>query len=349
MKRLLAMLITGLLLAPAGGHCAETAKEPAVKGSADKSHDKMLRMLGGGAGADKEPVAISGKAVEVLESGGYTYVSVEKDGVRSWVAVPTMKVTVGAQVAFAPGNEMLDFESKSLNRKFARIIFSGGPAVPEAAAKAQPETVSVSGKVVEVLNGGGYTYVTVEKAGEKTYVAVPQMQMAVGRQITFAPGMEMNNFQSKALNRTYAKIIFSSGPETPQKVKGSKNSPQNSPGSKGAAVAADGKIKVEKASGPNAYTIAEIFKLKGKLDKKKVSVRGKVVKVAAGIMNRNWIHLQDGSGSKKQGNHDLVATSATLPEEGVTVTVTGILARDKDFGGGYKYAVIVEKAEIAVE
>lgn len=344
MRRLLYLIVAALLLTPVAGRGDEPAKDAATpaKASADKSHSKMLRMFGGGEG--KDSVAVSGKAVEVLNGGGYTFVNVEKDGRKQWVAIPDTKVAVGDQVSFAPGNEMQGFESKSLNRKFETIVFSSGPAAAKAPAPAPATNIAVSGKVVEVLNGGGYTYVCVEKDNEKTWVAVPETEVKVGTKTAFAPGMEMVDFPSKALNRTFPRIIFSGGLLTPA---GGKKAAKAPSGGNASAAGTDEKVKVEKATGPNAYTVAELFALKGKLAKQKVSIRGKVVRVAAGIMKRNWIHLQDGTGSKKKKTNDLVVTSDALPEVGDIVTVTGKLAKDKDFGGGYKYAVIVEQAELA--
>ena len=78
-----------------------------------------------------------------------------------------------------------------------------------AASYAGPD---LSGKVAETMNSGGYTYVLLEKDGDKTWVAVPQMKVAKGQTISFKPGAEMENFSSKTLNRTFKKIIFSAGP-----------------------------------------------------------------------------------------------------------------------------------------
>ena len=76
-----------------------------------------------------------------------------------------------------------------------------------------------------------------------------------------------------------------------------------------------------------------------------MSVKAKVVKVTTGIMKMNWIHLQDGTGNAADGTNDIVATATTeLPADGDIVTVSGTLAADKDFGSGYKYAVLIEKA-----
>ncbi len=192
------------------------------------------------------------------------------------------------------------------------------------------------------MNSGGYTYVCLEKKGKKTWVAVPEMKVSVGQEITFQPGAEMTNFPSKTLNRTFDRIIFSAGPASAQGA----GSTKAGSGSTAASVPAVTDVKVEKAKGANAYTVGDIFAKRKTLDKKTVVVRGKVVKVSSGIMGANWIHVQDGTGDAKKGTHDLVATTQDLPSVGDVVTVKGVLSADKDFGAGYRYDVIIEKASI---
>ena len=110
--------------------------------------------------------------------------------------------------------------------------------------------------------------------------------------------------------------------------------------------AASEPIKVEKAKGADAFSVSETYEKAGKLDKKTVVVRGKVVKVSKGIMGKNWVHLRDGSGDPAKGTNDLVATTQDLPKVGDVVTAKGTLYKDKDFGAGYKYQVIVEEATV---
>lgn len=196
----------------------------------------------------------------------------------------------------------------------------------------------ITGKVLETMDSGGYTYVRVEKDGKKIWLAMPQTKVSKGKTMSFTSGGKMMNFESKTLKRTFPEIIFSGGPVS--KAGGS----AASSGSKNKVITISDQIKVEKASGANAYTIAELHKNKEKLDKKQVVVRGKVIKVSGGIMGTNWIHIQDGSGNRKKGSHDLVLTSDDKPTVGDTITATGILSKDKDFGGGYKYDLIIEKA-----
>ena len=111
----------------------------------------------------------------------------------------------------------------------------------------------------------------------------------------------------------------------------------------GAAVDLSG---IAKADG--GKTVAEVFAEKDALGGQPVIVRGKVVKVNAGIMGKNWLHVRDGSGA--EGTNDLTVTTAgELPALGATVVVTGPVTLNKDFGMGYAYDVIVEDAEVKVE
>ncbi len=242
------------------------------------------------------------------------------------------------------------------------MLFSGAAlGAPTTAAENNPAgkikvkeeaaepSFSLSGKVVETMNSGGYSYVCLEKKGKKTWVAVPEMKISVGQEAAFEPGMEMKNFTSKTLNRTFDRIIFSAGPASAQSASGKQAHGENGKagmGSMATSVPAGKDIKVKKAAGPDAYTVGEIFEKRKALDKKTVVVRGKVVKVSAGIMGANWIHLQDGTGDSKKSTHDLVATSQDLPSVGDVVTLKGVIAADKDFGAGYQYTVIIEKASI---
>lgn len=234
----------------------------------------------------------------------------------------------------------------------AAVLFS--MSVPSSAEKsasasknegsgANNDTSALSGKVVETMDAGGYTYVCIEKKGVKTWVAIPQTKVTVGKVMAFQPGVEMRNFPSKTLNRTFEKIYFSGGPLNSS----TSDEKKSSPAVHGVTPASSGeKISVKKADGNNAYTVAEIYGKKESLNEKQVVVRGKVVKVSSGIMGKNWIHIQDGTGSAENGTNDIVATSQDSPGVGEIITVRGTVYKDKDFGSGYKYSVIMEQANI---
>jgi hypothetical protein len=95
-------------------------------------------------------------------------------------------------------------------------------------------------------------------------------------------------------------------------------------------------------------TVAEVYAERGTLVNSRVKVRGKVVKINAGIMGMDWLHVRDGSGA--DGSNDLtVTTKGSAPAKvGDTVVVSGNLAVDKDFGMG-PYPVLLQDAEVQVE
>jgi hypothetical protein len=97
-----------------------------------------------------------------------------------------------------------------------------------------------------------------------------------------------------------------------------------------------------------ATTVAAVWKTRTALAGTRVTLRGKVVKYNGGILGVNWIHLQDGSGTAADGSNDITVTSESVCKVGDVISVTGTVAIDKDFGAGYKYPVIIERATISV-
>ncbi|KPK24803.1 MAG: hypothetical protein AMJ61_13305 [Desulfobacterales bacterium SG8_35_2] len=81
----------------------------------------------------------------------------------------------------------------------------GGAGTAEGDQASGVTMQTVSGKVVETMDSGGYTYALVEKDGAKTWVALPKSRIAVGNEITCQPGMVMNNFSSPSLRKDFFK------------------------------------------------------------------------------------------------------------------------------------------------
>ena len=88
----------------------------------------------------------------------------------------------------------------------------------------------------------------------------------------------------------------------------------------------------------------EVFAQAAALNGKEVLLRAKVVKYNGGIMGKNWLHVQDGSGAA--GTNDLTVTTSAPAELGQVLLIKGTLATGKDFGAGYKYAVLIEDATL---
>jgi hypothetical protein len=240
-------------------------------------------------------------------------------------------------------------------------------AAVESAAQQQAAAPGfpIQGTAKEVLQGGGYTYVLIAAEKGDKWVAMPGTDVAVGDACTVAEGQIMQNFPSKSLDRTFDEIIFAPGlagkagdaaakpaaaggdfGTAMQKEGGAATSAEQAAPGSGKAVVPFVELKVDKASGENAFTVADVFSKAASLNGKKVKIKGQVVKFSPQIMGKNWLHLQDGTGDPSKNTHDLVVTSADKAEKGEIVTVQGVLVTDKDFGAGYKYAVIVEDVTV---
>lgn len=101
-------------------------------------------------------------------------------------------------------------------------------------------------------------------------------------------------------------------------------------------------VKVPKAEGANARTVAQVNTDRMALKDKPVVIRGKVVKFNGGIMGKNWVHLRDGSGSAADNSNDILVTSMDEAKVGDVVIAKGIVKTDVNLGAGYAYKVLVE-------
>ncbi len=239
--------------------------------------------------------------------------------------------------------------------------------VPAAAAVANLDGQAIKGKVLESMDAAGYTYMQIEAAQGKVWVAIPQSKIEVGQEVAANPGMTMSQFEAKTLGRTFDVIVFSSGlanagnaaagkataadPHKGMNMEGAMmggvpSAMTAGSGGSSTAIVPAAEVKVEKATGDNAQTVEECFANGEKLNEKKVQVKGKVMKISKMIMGKNWVHLQDGTGNPMKNTHDLVVTTQDAPEQDSVVVIEGVLHANKDFGAGYKYDVIIEDAVI---
>jgi hypothetical protein len=215
---------------------------------------------------------------------------------------------------------------------------------PPAAAPSLPPTGTLKGEVLEVQQVETYTYLRLKTADGETWAAVARSPLKKGAQVTIENAMVMKDFQSKSLNRTFPAIVFGDlvVPGGVQPMSGDVAAAHA-----GLAKPADvGDVKVAKATGPNARTVADIVTKSAELKDKPVVVRGKVVKYNPEIMDRNWVHIRDGSGVAADGSNDVLVTTKSQAKVGDVVLVKGVVHTNKDFGAGYSYKVLIEDATL---
>ena len=190
--------------------------------------------------------------------------------------------------------------------------------------------------VKEVLNANAYTYLLVTEAEKEFWIAIPKTEITVGKTYTYEGGVEMKNFESKDLKRTFDSVLFVEGvvdpnattaaepTSTPVKVVSSKEL------SKGITLAKGG------------ISVFDLYSTRDQLSGKTVILTGKVIKFMPEIMKKNWIHLQDGSNFN--GFNDITITTLEKVKVDDIVSLKGTVVLNKDLGSGYKYDVLVEDA-----
>ena len=203
---------------------------------------------------------------------------------------------------------------------------------------------SIKGKVLEVLDAGSFVYLRLQTKDGETWAAIAKAPVKKGAEVTIENATTMTNFESKTLNRKFDQIVFGS---IAMSGTGAAAGGDMAAMHAGVAKTADvGDVKVAKASGPDARTVAEIVSRKADLKDKTVVVRGKVVKFTGGVLGKNWIHLRDGSGSAADGTNDVLVTTTDEAKIVDVVLVKVVVHLDRDFGSGYSYQVLIEEASV---
>ena len=228
--------------------------------------------------------------------------------------------------------------------------------------------------IIESKDVTNYTYLLLEDKTGKVWAAIPKTPVKTGDEIAISDIAVMKDFHSKTLEKTFDLILFAvpskgcpfkeSGGEIvsempsgmmPGKMPPAMTSQAAMPHGtmpamgdnstkKSKAIPKD--IKVSKAVGEDAYTIEEIYSKKEELSQKTITVRAIVVKFMPQVMGKNWIHIQDGTGSVEKGNDDVAVSTLDTAEVGDEVIIKGTLGINKDFGMNRAFAALIEEASV---
>ncbi len=208
--------------------------------------------------------------------------------------------------------------------------------------KQQNDSSDFAHKVIveDVLQANSYTYLKVREDDNSYWMAVARREVKKGEALYYDSGLEMKNFESKDLQRTFETVYFvqdiATGPVKTVRARNIK-SPH---GKKAAAEKKNFSVTPVKGG----VTIAEIFANRTSYANKTVKIKGRVTKVNAKIMGRNWVHIQDGTDDS--GNYDLTITTKDVVKVGDVVVFSGKITLNRDFGAGYSYDIIMEDAKL---
>ncbi len=194
--------------------------------------------------------------------------------------------------------------------------------------------------VKEVVDGGSYAYLNVDENGQNYWMAIANIPVIVGNTYYYDGGMMMKDFESKQLNKTFDEIVFVNTIRNTEILEETAIEAENPHAA--APVAIENDLKIEKPK--NGTSLAELFSAKNSFSGKSIIVKGKVVKVNNGIMDKNWIHIVDGT--QFENKVDLAITTIETVNVGDIVTFKGVIILDKDFGQGYIYDILMEEAKV---
>ncbi|MCX6273562.1 MAG: hypothetical protein NTU44_20530 [Bacteroidetes bacterium] len=205
--------------------------------------------------------------------------------------------------------------------------------------------------VKEVKQVTGYTYLLVTENNTEQWMAMPKLEAKTGDIFYYNQSMKMTNFPSKELGKTFETIYFlekiskdslmatDAIPASTQSMMGNSMGGGNA---KPKMTIKREDIKIDPATG--GVTIAELMEGLEVYRNKTLTIRAQIIKVSDDIMNRNWLHIQDGTAF--EGIFDLTVTTSEKLKAGDIVTLQGKISFNKDFGHGYHYDVIMEDAVV---
>lgn len=238
---------------------------------------------------------------------------------------------------------------KIINSSFLIILFFSIIACNSGSSTADSvESVTKDGQhkaeIIEVQQTSVYSYLLVAENSTSFWVACNRQEFAKGQTVYFMEGLPMENFESKELSKTFDLVYFLN--EITFEA-GSTISPAGTSATPQGMIkeAVKKEIKVEKAEG--GISLGELFANPANFNGQIVKIKGEVVKYNEAIMGKNWVHIQDGSGTGEL--FDLTVTTSDVVKVGDIITFTGTISLNKDFGAGYVYEVIMEEAELLTD
>ena len=206
------------------------------------------------------------------------------------------------------------------------------PVKSQKVSTTNNETHKVIAK--DFVKAGMYTYVRVSEDNEEYWIAIPEENIEIGQTYFYKGGMKMVNFKSTELNKTYDEVWFLETlyREDPSNhlLKQSKKTSKDL-------------IKIIQQP-ENGTSIEKLLSDPISFKNEEIIIKGQVFKVNRNILDRNWIHIKDGTTFKDKTQ--ITITSNDSVNIGDVVTFKGVVTLEKDFGYGYIYPVLIENGKL---
>tara|TARA_R110000744_G_scaffold26007_16_gene64188 strand:+ start:1964 stop:2770 length:807 start_codon:yes stop_codon:yes gene_type:complete len=199
--------------------------------------------------------------------------------------------------------------------------------------------------VQDVLPTERYVYLNVKEEGNgQFWIATRKQDAKKGEVYYYRNPLLKTNFESKEYNRVFDTIYLISNLVAQDHSKHMGDLNNSSPKiEQSNMVKEDIPTHTDKVvEHKGTLKISDLVKDPKKYEGHSIQISGTCVKVNPNIMDRNWLHIQDGS----QNDFDLVVTSNSFVPEGSKITIRAVVSLNRDFGAGYKYDLILENGAL---
>lgn len=179
--------------------------------------------------------------------------------------------------------------------------------------------------VEQVVDRGATQLLSVRQGPWKTWVEVPDVGVEVGDYVLLGKGNSRSDVEIPELGQRAGEVVDIANVQVVDEETARRT--------------------VSSIAPPDAVAVQTVY---AELDQRAgapIVVYGTVVK-ATNAVGSIWVHLQDGTGDKDSGTHDLMIQTQAPVARGQRVAFRGMLRKDADLGFGYEYRAMLEAAEL---
>lgn len=198
--------------------------------------------------------------------------------------------------------------------------------------------------VEETIPTSKYLYLRVREGDREYWAATAKSDIEAGETYYYNEALIKTGFESVEMERVFDTIYLIT--KLVPEAHGGSMEPLKEV-AQPPAEARDGDSKRKFHSSPVAgkatrLSIAELLEDPAAYEGAVVELTATCTKINEGILQRNWLHLADGTAD----GQDLVVTSADAVDPGSEITLRAVVRLNKDFGAGYAYDVLLEDGVI---
>ena len=198
--------------------------------------------------------------------------------------------------------------------------------------------------ILETVPTSKYLYLKVSEGDGEYWAATSKSEIKTGETYFYNEALIKTDFESKEMQRVFDTIYLIT--KLVPEAHGASLEPiekMADPPAEALERGTERKFHSSPVAGKaTRLSIAELLEDPAAFEGKVVELTATCTKINEGILQRNWLHLADGTAD----NRDLVVTSADATDPGSEITIRAVVRLNRDFGAGYSYDVLLEEGVI---